>query len=104
MISEVNGTVFKFSRLISKDDPGLAEYDKSLNSQGESPAEPELDVSDELLVVGTSPRILQLVRSRSDRSTPSMSSDSSNDTIEPFGDLNLDDVDDMVSNERKILF
>jgi len=95
LISEVNGTVFKFSGLKSKDDPGLAEYGKSLNSQGESPAEPELDVSDELLVVGTSPRILELVRSRSDRSTPSMSSDSSNDTIEPFGDLNLDDVDDM---------
>merc|ERR1712156_699919 len=90
---EINGNVFKFSGVKNKDDPGLAEYGQRLDSQGESPGEPEM-VSDELLVVGTSPRILELVHS-TNRSTPSMSSDSSIDTIEPFGDLNLDDVDDL---------
>ncbi len=93
MISDVNGAVFKFSGL--KNNEGLTEYvQDGLNSQGE----PELDsCSDDMSMVGTSPRIGELVRS-SNRGTPSVSSDGSNDTIETFGELILDDVyDDMVS-------
>ena len=89
----MNGNVFKFSGFKTKYDPTLDEYvQDGLNSQGASPAEPELD-SEELSLVGSSPRILELARSIN-RSTPSMSSDGSNDTIEIFGELNLDDIED----------
>jgi len=98
LISEVNGNVFKFSGFKTKFDPTLDEYvQDGLNSQGASPAEPELD-SEELSLVGSSPRILELARSIN-RSTPSMSSDGSNDTIEIFGELNLDDIEDDLIDE-----
>ena len=79
----------------------MAEYaqerlDSEGDSQNESPCEPDLDL--DMTMIGTSPRVLELVRS-SNRNTPSMSSDDSIDTIETFGELNLDDVyDDLVSN------
>ena len=85
--------MFKFSGFKTKFDPTVDEYVQDrLNSQGASPAEPDLD-SEELSLVGSSPRILELARSIN-RSTPSMSSDGSNDTIEIFGELNLDDIED----------
>ena len=85
--------MFKFSGFKTKFDPTLDEYAQDrLNSQGASPAEPDLD-SEELSLVGSSPRILELARSIN-RSTPSVSSDGSNDTIEIFGELNLDDIED----------
>jgi len=116
LISEANGNVFKFSGFKTKFDPTLDEYvQDGLNSQGASPAEPELDseelslpkFSDTLTLsesggadslVGSSPRILELARSIN-RSTPSMSSDGSNDTIEIFGELNLDDIEDDLIDE-----
>jgi len=98
LISEANGNVFKFSGFKTKFDPTLDEYAQDrLNSQGASPAEPDLD-SEELSLVGSSPRILELARSIN-RSTPSVSSDGSNDTIEIFGELNLDDIEDDLIDE-----
>ena len=87
----MNGNVFKFSGFKTKYDPTLDEYvQDGLNSQGS--LSPELD-SEQMSLVGSSPRILELARSIN-RSTPSMSSDGSNDTIEIFGELNLDDIED----------
>ena len=83
--------MFKFSGFKTKYDPTLDEYvQDGLNSQGS--LSPELD-SEQMSLVGSSPRILELARSNN-RSTPSMSSDGSNDTIEIFGELNLDDIED----------
>jgi len=88
--------VFKFSGFKTKYDPTLDEYvQDGLNSQGS--LSPELD-SEQMSLVGSSPRILELARSIN-RSTPSMSSDGSNDTIEIFGELNLDDIEDDLIDE-----
>jgi len=96
LISETNGNVFKFSGFKTKYDPTLDEYvQDGLNSQGS--LSPELD-SEQMSLVGSSPRILELARSIN-RSTPSMSSDGSNDTIEIFGELNLDDIEDDLIDE-----
>jgi len=96
LISEANGNVFKFSGFKTKFDPTLDEYvQDGLNSQGS--LSPELD-SEQMSLVGSSPRILELARSIN-RSTPSMSSDGSNDTIEIFGELNLDDIEDDLIDE-----
>jgi len=96
LISEMNGNVFKFSGFKTKFDPTLDEYvQDGLNSQGS--LSPELD-SEQMSLVGSSPRILELARSIN-RSTPSMSSDGSNDTIEIFGELNLDDIEDDLIDE-----
>ena len=97
MISDTNGAVFKFSGLKNKESEGLSEYAQDcLNNQGE----PDLDTcSEEIsIMVGATTRILESVES-GNRSTPSISSDGSNDTIETFGDLTImDDIDDdMVS-------
>lgn len=99
LISEVNGNVFKFSGFKTKYDPTLDEYvQDGLNSQGS--LSPELD-SEQMSLVGSSPRILELDRSIN-RSTPSMSSDGSNDTIEIFGELNLEDIEDDLIDEVTI--
>ena len=97
MISDTNGAVFKFSGLKNKESEGLSEYAQDgLNSQDE----PDLDTcSEEIsIMVGASSRISGSVES-GNRSTPSISSDGSNDTLEAFGDFTMmDDIDDdMVS-------
>ena len=93
MISDNNGAVFKFSGLKNKESEGLSEYAQDcLNSQGE----PDLDTcSEEIsIMVGASPRVSESLES-GNRSTPSISSEASNDTIETFGDLTMiDDIDD----------
>ena len=93
--------MFKFSGFKTKYDPTLDEYvQDGLNSQGS--LSPELD-SEQMSLVGSSPRILELARSIN-RSTPSMSSDGSNDTIEIFGELNLDDIEDDLVRPKSLYF
>ena len=92
--------MFKFSGFKTKYDPTLDEYvQDGLNSQGS--LSPELD-SEQMSLVGSSPRILELDRSIN-RSTPSMSSDGSNDTIEIFGELNLEDIEDDLVRPKSLV-
>jgi len=101
VISDTNGAVFKFSGLKNKESEGLSEYAQDgLNIEGE----PDLDAcSEEIsIMVGASPRISESLES-GNRSTPSISSEASNDTIETFGDLTMiDDIDDDMIDEFMI--